>query len=292
VKPQSHIALIIPARNEASCLRGVLERIPSEVNTVVVVDNGSADGTADVALQWGARVVREERPGYGGSCLAGIAYLSKTPPDIVAFADADGSDGVENLHALLKPVMAGAADLAIALRLPVSRQAFTFQQRFGNKLAVRLIRLFWGHNYHDLGPMRAITWQSLERLNMTDRTFGWTIEMQIKALKMNLRVVEVSLPYYVRMGGQSKISRTLSGVMRAGGKILWIIGLELWREKMIKQQTGTPQVNGQSFASHPLVKRGGRGARIAGRGFAGRVSAKWVAGNASPGNSNEEGLGS
>lgn len=230
------IALIIPARNEALSLLEVLRRVPPEVNTVVVVDNGSTDETADVAREWGARVVREEYPGYGSACLAGLAFLTDKPPDIVAFADGDGSDGVQNLSALLQPLIAGDEHLALALRVPASSRAFTFQQRFGNGLAVRLIRLFWGYRYHDLGPMRAITWQALNQLHMADRNFGWTIEMQIKALKARLRVVEIALPYYSRIAGRSKISRTLTGVIQAGTKILGVILLELWRGRKCMQQ--------------------------------------------------------
>jgi glycosyltransferase involved in cell wall biosynthesis len=231
-----HVALIIPARNEVACLREVLDRVPSEITTVVVVDNGSTDGTADLARAWGAQVVREEYPGYGSACLAGLAFLAKNPPDIVAFADADGSDGVQNLSALLQPVIAGTVDIALVLRVPVTSRAFTFQQRFGNRLAVCLIRFFWRYNYHDLGPMRALTWQALEQLQMEDKNFGWTVEMQIKALKAHLRIVEIPLPYYARIAGRSKISRTLTGVMRAGAKILGVIALELWRGRITKQR--------------------------------------------------------
>lgn len=243
VNSRPHIALVIPARNEAACIGEVLERIPTVVTTVIVVDNGSTDETADAARARGARVIREEYPGYGSACLAGLAFLAEKPPDIVAFADADGSDGVQNLSALLQPIISGNADLTLALRVPTSQPALTFQQRFGNKLAVHLIRLFWGHNYHDLGPMRAITWQALEQLHMSDKNFGWTVEMQIKALKTHLRIIEIPLPYYERQAGRSKVSRTLSGVFKAGAKILWVIALELLRGKMTRQQRPAPSAS-------------------------------------------------
>jgi hypothetical protein len=236
--PRSNdIVLIIPARNEALSLPAVLAAIPEEVVRVVVVDNGSTDATAAVALAHGAEVVHEPFPGYGSACLAGIAALAEAPPAIVAFADGDGSDGVENLATLLRPLLAGEADLALAQRVPVARQALSPQQRFGNRLATRLIRLFWGHDYHDLGPMRAITWQALQQLQMSDRTFGWTVEMQIRALQAGLRVVERPLPYHVRTAGESKISRTVTGVVRAGTKILWVISRELWRGEQRSTET-------------------------------------------------------
>jgi hypothetical protein len=225
----SEVALIIPARNEELSLPTVLQRVPAGVSRVVVVDNGSSDATAAVARAHGAEVVHEPLPGYGSACLAGIAALAGNPPAVVAFADADGSDGVENLTVLLAPLLAGAADLALARRVTVASRALSPQQRFGNWLATRLIRLIWDHDYQDLGPMRVITWPALAELQMEDRNFGWTVEMQIRAIKTGLRVVELPLPYHVRLAGESKISRTLSGVVRAGTKILWVIGRELFR---------------------------------------------------------------
>ena len=223
----ARIALIIPARNEELSLPTVLARVPTEVTRVIVVDNGSTDRTAAVAKAHGAEVVHEPSPGYGSACLAGIAALADDPPELVAFADADGSDGVENLAELLKPLLDGTVDLALSRRVPAARRALSPQQRFGNWLATRLIRIIWGHDYHDLGPMRVIAWQALTGLRMCDRTFGWTVEMQIRALKTGLRTVEVPLPYRVRIAGTSKISRTLTGVLRAGSTILWVIGKEL-----------------------------------------------------------------
>lgn len=223
------VALIIPARNEELSLPTVLKRVPAGVSRVVVVDNGSSDATAAVARAHGAEVVHEPLPGYGSACLAGIAALADNPPAVVAFADADGSDGVENLTALLAPLLSGAADLALARRVTVASRALSPQQRFGNWLATRLIRLIWDHDYQDLGPLRAITWTALAELRMVDRNFGWTVEMQIRAVKAGLRVQEMPLPYHVRLAGESKISRTLSGVVRAGTKILWVIGRELFR---------------------------------------------------------------
>ena len=222
------VALIIPARNEALTLPYVLQAIPKEVDRILVVDNGSTDDTPRVAKECGAEVVSEPRAGYGRACLAGLAAQEPDPPDIVAFADADGSDDLRRLFELLDPLVDRQAELALAMRIPVEPEALSLQQRFGNWLATRLILLFWGHNYKDLGPMRAITWNGLKRLGMRDTNFGWTIEMQVKALKKGLRIKEIPIPYLRRKAGQSKVSGTLAGSLRAGTKILWIIGREIF----------------------------------------------------------------
>jgi glycosyltransferase involved in cell wall biosynthesis len=220
------LALILPARNEALALPALLAAVPAFVDRVVVVDNGSTDATARIADDGGADVVSEPTPGYGQACLAGIAFLQSASPDIVAFADADGSDDLPSLAGLLDLLAQEEADLALARRVPSDPEALTSQQRFGNGLATFLIRLFWGHRYGDLGPMRTISWDALELLDMRDRGFGWTVEMQIKAIKKGLQVREIPLPYSRRSAGFSKVSRTLMGAVRAGAKILWVIGRE------------------------------------------------------------------
>ncbi len=217
------IALILPARNEAETLPLVLKAIPEIVDKVIVVDNGSIDETANIAQNNGVFVVYEPIAGYGRACLAGIKFLSHEPPDIIAFADADGSDDISRLHEILNPIIYGSADFVIENRIPTSKEALSFQQRFGNFLATYLTYLLWKFKYHDLGPMRAIKWDSLMDLDMGDKNFGWTIEMQIRALKYNLRITEVPLPYYKRAGGKSKISKTLKGTLKAGIKILWVV---------------------------------------------------------------------
>jgi len=224
------LALILPARNEALALPDVLAAVPLFVDRVVVVDNGSTDGTARVARNGGAEVVLEPTPGYGLACLAGIAFLKSAPPDIMAFADADGSDDLPSLAGLLDLLVREEADFALARRIPSDPAALTLQQRFGNWFATFLICLFWGHRYGDLGPMRAIAWEALERLGMRDRGFGWTVEMQVKALKKGLRVREIPLPYSRRSAGRSTISGTITGSLRAGVKILWVIGREAFFE--------------------------------------------------------------
>jgi glycosyltransferase involved in cell wall biosynthesis len=219
--------LIIPARNEELSLLGVLKNVPSVITKIVVVDNGSTDGTARIAAEYGAQVVYEQKAGYGRACLAGLAALRENPPDLVAFVDADGSDELACLPVLIAPVAGGEQDFVLGERIPVERKALSFQQRFGHLLATGLIRLLWKYDYRDLGPMRVISWSALERLAMADQDFGWTVEMQIRALKKGLRIQEIRVPYHRRSAGKSKISRTLSGTFKAGSTILWVIGREL-----------------------------------------------------------------
>ena len=221
------IALVIPARNEELCLPGVLAQVPPEVTRVVLADNGSTDATARVGAALGAEVVSEPIAGYGRACLAGLAALRHNPPDLVAFVDADGSDDLSRLPELIAPILAGSHDLVLGRRVPVEKGALSCQQRFGHLLATSLIRLFWGQSYRDLGPMRVIGWESLQRLAMQDQGFGWTVEMQVRAVKQGLRMLEIDVDYRRRSAGKSKISRTISGTLRAGSTILWVIGREL-----------------------------------------------------------------
>lgn len=219
------VAVVIPAFNEEEALPRVLHDIPAKhVEHVIVVDNASRDRTAEVAEAHGARVVREPQPGYGSACLRGIASL---PPDVevVVFLDADHSDHPEELPLLLEPIALGRADLVIGSRVRGRRErgALLPQARFGNWLATRLIRFFWGFRYTDLGPFRAIRRGALETIDMRDRDFGWTVEMQVRALQERLRIEEVPVSYRRRIG-RSKITGTVRGTIRAGTKILWTIG--------------------------------------------------------------------
>ena len=222
------IGIVIPALNEAPALPHVLPAIPGWVSEVIVVDNGSSDGTAAVAASLGARVVDEPRRGYGQACLAGIAALSPGI-DTVVFMDADASDRPEEMDRLLAPIAAGSADMVIGSRpLGAEPGALTPQQRFGNALACWLIRLLWSVRFTDLGPFRAISRAALARLEMQDRNFGWTVEMQVRAAGRGLRCAEIAVGYRRRIG-QSKVSGTLSGSFKAGVKILWVIGVEAIR---------------------------------------------------------------
>jgi glycosyltransferase involved in cell wall biosynthesis len=227
----SPIAFIIPAPNEEAALAPMLDGLRAALDAaacanadIVVVDNGSRDATAAMARKHGARVVSEPRRGYGQACLAGIAALSGET-EIVVFLDADGSDDPEDLPRLVAPVREGAADLVLGSRTVAARKSrgFTPQQAFGNWLATGLMRMFFGARYTDLGPFRVIRRDALERLQMRDTNFGWTIEMQIKAHCLGLKVVEIPVNYRKRIAGESKISGTFAGTVRAGCKILWTI---------------------------------------------------------------------
>jgi glycosyltransferase involved in cell wall biosynthesis len=227
----SPIAFIIPALNEEAALVPMLDGLRAALDAaacadadIVVVDNGSRDATPAVARKHGARVISEPRRGYGQACLAGIASLP-AGTDIIVFLDADGSDDPEDLPRLLAPVRDAEADMVLGSRTIAAQAAgaFTRQQAFGNRLATGLMRIFFGARYTDLGPFRVIRRESLERLHMQDTNFGWTIEMQIKAHRASLRVLEIPVNYRKRIAGESKISGTLAGTIRAGWKILWII---------------------------------------------------------------------
>lgn len=191
---------------------------------MIVCDNGSSDNTAAVAEHHDAVVVVEPRRGYGWACLAGMAKAREFEPEIVVFLDGDYSDHPEEIPRLINPIRSGEADLVIGSRVRGEREPGSLlpQARFGNWLASALIRIFWGFRYTDLGPFRAIQWQRLLALDMQDKTYGWTVEMQIKALQHNLRVVEVPVSYRKRIG-KSKVSGTFSGTLKAGYKILWTI---------------------------------------------------------------------
>lgn len=225
------IDVAIPAFNEELSLPLVLEAIPRPpVRRVVVADNASSDRTASVARDGGAVVVSESRPGYGSACLAALAFLRLNgPPQIVVFLDGDFSDHPEELPAVVRPILDGRADLVIGSRTAgqAERGALLPQARAGNLVACWLIRILYGHRYTDLGPFRAIRWDALERLEMRDTDFGWTAEMQVKALRQGLSVAEVPVSYRRRVG-VSKITGTMRGTLMAGYKILWTVLRYSW----------------------------------------------------------------
>lgn len=223
------IDVIIPAYNEEKSIALVLGDIPPGlVAEVIVVDNNSSDDTAGAARQAGATVLQEARQGYGQACLTGIAYALAKPagrrPDILVFLDGDYSDHPEQMPQVLAPLLAGRADLVIGSRALGAREKGSMmpQQVFGNWLATSLLRLFYGTRFTDLGPFRAIRTTGLEALQMQDRDYGWTVEMQLKAAKHQLRCLEVPVDYRRRIG-ISKVSGTLKGTLLAGYKIILTI---------------------------------------------------------------------
>jgi uncharacterized protein len=216
------VGVVIPAFNEEEAIGKVLDEIPDWVDDIVVGDNASTDRTAEVAHAHGARVILENERGYGAACLAALAVLE--PVDIVVFLDADFSDKPDEMGSLVDPIANGSSDMVIGSRMIGSREdgALLPQAIFGNWLASRLMRLFWGVRQTDLGPFRAISKRAYDMLHMADRNFGWTVEMQVKAAVAGLRVCEVPVSYRCRIG-VSKISGTLRGVIGAGTKILYMI---------------------------------------------------------------------
>ncbi len=226
MRNQPAVTLIIPARNEACALVPTLSEIPDNIDQIIVVDNGSTDDTAAVARRAGISVVYESRIGYGAACQAGVRLADG---DLIAFMDADHSDYPADLEKVIAPVAEGRADLVIGVRIAEPPFALPFHQRFGNWLVCRIIKLCYGIHYTDLGPMRCIRRESLERMRMVDCDYGWTVEMQLKAARMGLCVLEVPVGYRKRIG-KSKISGTVRGSVFAAGKMFyWIV--KLWVRK-------------------------------------------------------------
>lgn len=217
------VSVIIPVFNEQDAITRVIGDLPrAMIEEIIVVDNGSTDKTAELAKRAGARVVTESRKGYGSACLKGIASADR--PDIIAFIDGDYSDHPDEMPSVLAPILENRADLTIGSRVLGEREpgALLPQARFGNWLATALISAFYGIDFTDLGPFRAIRKHTLDQLNMQDTTFGWTVEMQVKAARGRVRIQEVPVSYRKRIG-VSKITGTLEGTIKAGWKILFTI---------------------------------------------------------------------
>lgn len=222
-----NIVVIIPAYNEEASIAKVIADIPQDlVQEVIVVNNNSTDDTPKVAKAAGATVLDEPQQGYGAACLKGIAYLKgkQVAPDIVVFIDGDYSDFPQQMPEVVAPIIEQNIDMVIGSRALGERQkgAMMPQQIFGNWLATRLIRLFYGMRFTDLGPFRAIKYNKLLAIEMKDQNYGWTVEMQLKAAKHKLAVTEVSVDYKRRIG-VSKVSGTIKGTIMAGYKIIWTI---------------------------------------------------------------------
>jgi glycosyltransferase involved in cell wall biosynthesis len=220
------IKVIIPAYNEADSIAQVIQEIPESVSEVIVVNNNSSDETAQTAKNAGATVLSEKKMGYGYACLCGMQYIGEQSkkPDIVVFIDGDYSDYPEDLTKVVQPIIDQDIDLVIGARTKELREqgSMTPHQIFGNWLATFLMRLLFGATFTDLGPFRAIKYDKLLTLEMEDKTYGWTVEMQLKALKKKLTYTEVPVRYKKRIG-ISKVSGTVKGSIFAGIKILgWI----------------------------------------------------------------------
>ncbi|EDP98376.1 glycosyltransferase family 2 protein [Kordia algicida OT-1] len=220
------IKVIIPAYNEEDSIANVIQEIPKNVTEIIVVSNNSTDNTELNAKAAGTTVLKEPRKGYGYACLKGMDYIAKqeVKPDILVFLDGDYSDYPEELTKIVAPIIEDDIDFVIGARVKSLREngSMTPQQVFGNWLATFLMKLFFVAKFTDLGPFRAIKYDKLLQLNMEDKTYGWTVEMQLKALKQKLSYVEVPVRYKKRIG-ISKVSGTVKGTIFAGVKILgWI----------------------------------------------------------------------
>lgn len=224
----TRIGVVIPTRNEAGALPAVLGGLPDFVDAVAIGDYRSTDGTPEIGRRLGAVVVDVEGPGYGRACLAAIAALP--PVDIIVFVDGDAADDLSAMARLVEPIIDKKADFVLGSRVLGRRErgALTPQQVFGNWLACTLIRLIWRVRFTDLGPFRAISRDAYEQLAMADLNFGWTVEMQIKAARKGLASIEIPVDYRRRIG-VSKVSGTISGTIKAGAKILWVISREALR---------------------------------------------------------------
>tara|TARA_B100000686_G_scaffold355369_1_gene473703 strand:+ start:31391 stop:32074 length:684 start_codon:yes stop_codon:yes gene_type:complete len=219
------ISVIIPALNEEKSIKNVINDIPKIYREIIVVDNGSSDKTSEIALENGATVILEEKRGYGYACLKGIDFLKRNPPDIVVFLDGDYSDYPEEMVKLITPINDNKVDFVLGTRLYNLREkgSMTTQQIFGNLVACFLMNFLYNSKFTDLGPFRAIRWNTLISLNMVDKTYGWTVEMQLKILKKKIPYSEINVRYKKRIG-DSKISGTLKGTILAGVKIIgWIL---------------------------------------------------------------------
>lgn len=221
------ICVIIPAFNEENAIGNVLDDIPKHlIQEIVVINNNSNDRTAEVAKKHGATVLDEKTPGYGRACLKGIEYYKNKneQPEIIVFLDGDYSDFPVEMDKLIQPIIDKKADMVIGSRALGNRESgsMTIPQIFGNWLATRLIDWFYKVKFTDLGPFRAISWEALLVLNMQDKTYGWTVEMQVKAAKMGLKSIEIPVNYRNRIG-VSKVSGTVKGTILAGYKILTTI---------------------------------------------------------------------
>jgi glycosyltransferase involved in cell wall biosynthesis len=234
MKNQSHaraiVSVVIPALNEEATIGAVVRGVPREIaSEVIVVDNGSDDGTTERAREAGARVVREPRRGYGRACRAGVEAVAPEC-EIVVFLDGDGSDCPELMNRLVAPVRAGTHDFVIGSRTRGRREpgSMNFSQRFAGRAAGLLLGALYGVSYTDMCPFRAIRLDALRGLRMREETYGWNLEMQMRAARARLRILEVPVDHRRRAGGESKVSGTLRGTILAGTRILYTVARIAW----------------------------------------------------------------
>jgi glycosyltransferase involved in cell wall biosynthesis len=225
------IVVIIPVFNEEKSLPFVLADIPKFVDEIIVANNRSTDKTVDVAQKANVTIVNEDERGYGAACLKAIEFLKDKNLDIVVFLDGDYSDYPEEMNRVVEPIIKDNYDLVIGSRMIGKKEkgAMLPHAIFGNWLSSFLINLFWKYKFTDLGPFRAIKYSSLIKLDMKDRNYGWTVEMQIKAAKQRLKTTEVPVSYRKRIG-QSKVTGTFKGTIKASSKILWLIFASLFKD--------------------------------------------------------------
>jgi glycosyltransferase involved in cell wall biosynthesis len=228
----ANVAALIPALDEEAALPGVISGLRAHgVRRIVVADNGSSDRTARVAGEAGARVVLEPRRGYGAACLAGIRLLERDDPapEVVVFLDGDQSDDLSALSRILDPLLEGRADLVVGVRTGGREGRSPLHARAGTALVLAGARLVHGARFRDLGPFRAVRWSTLAALAMDDRTWGWTLQMQLRAHRRGARILEVEVPHLPRGAGRSKVSGSLTVSLRAGARM----GYTLLRERLI-----------------------------------------------------------
>ena len=229
-------AILIPARDESDALPTVLESLVEVgigTDAVVVVDNGSSDGTGEIARTLGVNVVEEPRPGYGRACLAGMAWLrASRRPDTLVFLDADDFSAPDQLGSLIDPIAAGAADLVIGERRSVGSGGVRLHAKLGNQLVLTALRVLYGSSVRDMGPFRAIRWSALESLALDDTNYGWYVQMQVRALRAGFRVRGVPVDFERRTVGTSKVSGSAIGSARAGWVMLRTLAVETMRPRV------------------------------------------------------------
>jgi len=227
------VAIILPALNEVGSVESVVNGFLAEGVRVVLVDNGSTDGTASVAMRTRAEVVSEEKRGYGNACLAGLSYLTSRPPKIVAFADCDGTLDPHELHALIDPIEAGEADLVLGMRTQVEKGALPLHQRFGNALTRTLLRFLYGLRIGDIPPYRACSWPFIATLDLSEPTYGFPIETVAISARRGGRITEVGVTYRRRLEGRSKVTGSLQSSLRAGWTMITLaVALRFRRMRM------------------------------------------------------------